>query len=100
VGRPPGWHDEWRVTGTHPSGEPFERLWDSRDPRWPEGYAEVAARAFVKQANSGRVPWEDGPYLWRARVFRGEWEQVLPAPAHEQGRPRTPVWDAAGRPRK
>jgi hypothetical protein len=59
-------YEEWRVTGTLPSGTPYATPYES----------EAAARHLI--ARGRIVGWNDGPHLQRRTVTVTEWEQVDP----------------------
>jgi hypothetical protein len=57
-------HEEWRVTGTLPSGKPFATKFEH----------EVAARRLLDRGRA--MGWTDGPHLHKRTVTVSDWTEV------------------------
>jgi hypothetical protein len=57
-------YEEWRVTGTLPSGKPFATRFEH----------EVAARHLIDRGRA--MGWADGPHLHKRTVTVTDWQEV------------------------
>jgi hypothetical protein len=57
-------YEEWRVSGTLPSGKPFATKFEH----------EVAARRLVDRGRA--MGWTDGPHLHKRTVTVTDWEDA------------------------
>jgi hypothetical protein len=62
-------YEEWRVTGTWLSGDPYDAAWNHDDAD-----AEDGARGMVAYARTQL--WTDGPHLHKRTVTVTDWEAV------------------------
>lgn len=68
-------YEEWRVTGTDHSGEPYEFTWSKlRNPHL--GEPEAAAAAFIAANARHKAIWRDGLHLSRRTVTVTDWEEA------------------------
>jgi hypothetical protein len=64
-------YEEWRVTGTWRSGDPYDYVWTH-----DKGGSESEVRAQVAYLRT--LLFTDGPHLHKRTVTRTDWEEIEP----------------------
>lgn len=62
-------YEEWRVTGTWLSGDPYDYV-------WTRGWDEPEREARAQVAYLRTQLFSDGPHLHKRTVTVGEWEDA------------------------